>query len=84
MRLDKFLKNARLIKRRTVAKQAADAGRVTVNGKIAKAGTNLAVGDQVEIRFGQDLVRVQVLQLLDSQKKEDAETMYQVLPPAEE
>lgn len=84
MRLDKFLKNARLIKRRTVAKQAADAGRVTVNGKIAKAGTSLAVGDQIEIRFGQDLVRVQVVKLLDSQKKEDAETMYQVLPPVEE
>lgn len=83
MRLDKFLKNSRLIKRRTVAKQAADTGRVTVNGKVAKAGTEVSVGDELEIRFGQDRVRVEIMQLLETQKKEDAETMYRVLVSSE-
>ena len=63
MRLDKFLKVSRLIKRRTVANEACDAGRVTVNGRPAKASVNVKVGDIIEIAFGQKTVKVKVLNL---------------------
>ena len=69
MRLDKFLKVSRLIKRRTVANEACDAGRVTVNGRPAKASVNVKVGDIIEIAFGQKTVKVKVLNLLDTTKK---------------
>ncbi len=69
MRLDKFLKVSRLIKRRTVANEACDAGRVTVNGRPAKASVNVKVGDIIEIAFGQKKVKVKVLNLLDTTKK---------------
>ena len=75
MRLDKFLKVS-LIKRRTVANEACDAGRVSVNGKPAKASVNVKVGDIIEIAFGTKTVKVRVLDLLDTTKKEQAKDLY--------
>ncbi|MCI8326715.1 MAG: RNA-binding S4 domain-containing protein [Lachnospiraceae bacterium] len=79
MRLDKFLKVSRLIKRRTVANEACDAGRVMVNEKVAKASANVKPGDVIEIQFGQKTVKVEVLSLAESTKKEDAKDMYRYL-----
>ncbi|GIN74299.1 hypothetical protein J14TS2_47740 [Bacillus sp. J14TS2] len=79
MRLDKFLKVSRLIKRRTLAKEVADKGRILINGQQAKAGSNVKVGDELEIRFGQKLVFVQVTELQESTKKEDAASMYKIV-----
>ena len=79
MRLDKYLKISRLIKRRTVANEACDAGRVMVNGKTAKASVNVKVGDVIEILFGQKTVKVEVLSLAESTKKEDAKDMFRYL-----
>lgn len=79
MRLDKFLKVSRLIKRRTVANEACDAGRVFVNGKQAKASVNVKVGDIIEIQFGQKTVKAEVLSLSESTKKEDAKDMFRYL-----
>ena len=75
MRLDKFLKVSRIIKRRTIANEACDAGRVSVNGKIAKASVDVKVGDEIEIRFGSNITKVRVLNLSESTKKEDAVNM---------
>ena len=77
MRLDKFLKVSRLIKRRTVANEACDAGRVMVNGKQAKASVNVKVGDEIEILFGQKAVKVGVLNIVDSTKKEEAKDLFE-------
>ena len=79
MRLDKFLKVSRIIKRRTIANEACDAGRVSVNGKIAKASVDIKVGDEIEIRFGSNITKVRVLNLSESTKKEDAVNMYESL-----
>lgn len=79
MRLDKYLKVSRLIKRRTVANDACDAGRVTVNGKVAKASTDVKVGDNIEIEFGNKTVKVEVTQIMESTKKEDAKEMFKYL-----
>ncbi|HJA66108.1 RNA-binding protein [Lachnoclostridium sp. An169] len=79
MRLDKFLKVSRLIKRRTVANEACDAGRVTVNGKVAKASVNVKAGDIIEIQFGTRNVKVEVLQIQETTKKEDAKEMFRYL-----
>ncbi|WP_217588334.1 RNA-binding S4 domain-containing protein [Lentibacillus saliphilus] len=79
MRLDKFLKISRLIKRRTLAKEVAEQGRITINGQQAKASTNVAVGDEVTIRFGQKLVTVEVTSLKEHVKKGEAEMLYKVL-----
>lgn len=76
MRLDKYLKVSRLIKRRTVANEACDAGRVSINDKIAKAGTEVKLGDVIEIRFGTNTVRVKVTSLTEHVKKEEAAGMY--------
>ncbi|MEA4971931.1 hypothetical protein SDC9_157806 [bioreactor metagenome] len=76
MRLDKYLKVSRIIKRRTVANEACDAGRVTVNGKPAKAGTEVKIGDVIEIRFGNNTTKVEVLAISETQKKEEASSMY--------
>ncbi len=76
MRLDKYLKVSRLIKRRTVANEACDGQRVSVNGKVAKPSCDVKVGDVLEIRFGQKTVRVEVLSLNESTKKADAVAMY--------
>ncbi len=79
MRLDKFLKVSRLIKRRTVANEACDAGRVQVNGKVAKASQSVKVGDEIEIAFGNKAVRVEVLQIADTSRKEEAKEMFRFL-----
>lgn len=79
MRLDKFLKISRLIKRRTVANEACDAGRVMVNGKVAKASVNIKVGDEIQIQFGEKTVKVQVLDVQETMKKEIAAEMYRYL-----
>ena len=76
MRLDKYLKVSRLIKRRTVANEACDNARVTVNGRAAKASYDVKVGDILEIQFGQRTVRVEVLQVADAVRKDDAALMY--------
>ncbi|HGD3427873.1 TPA: RNA-binding S4 domain-containing protein [Streptococcus agalactiae] len=79
MRLDKYLKVSRIIKRRPVAKEVADKGRVKVNGGLAKSSTDLKLNDQVEIRFGNKLLTVKVLEMKDSTKKEDAIKMYEII-----
>ena len=79
MRLDKFLKVSRLIKRRTVANEAYDAGRVTVNGTVAKASVKVKVGDIIEIQFGTRTVKVEVLDLQDTTKKEEAKELFKYL-----
>ena len=79
MRLDKFLKVSRLIKRRTVANEACDAGRVTVNGKTEKASVKVKPWDIIEIKFGQKNVKVEVVSLAESTKKEDAKDMFRYL-----
>ena len=79
MRLDKFLKVSRLIKRRTIANEACDAGRVLVNGSVAKASVKVKPGDVIEIQFGTKIVKVEVLKLEDTTKKEEAKEMFQYL-----
>lgn len=79
MRLDKFLKVSFLVKRRTLAKEVCDQRRVTVNGKTAKAGTTVAVGDEITIRYGRKKVTVRVEKLLNSVRKEDAGKMFTLL-----
>lgn len=79
MRLDKFLKVSRLIKRRTVANEACDAGRVLVNDKSAKASLNIKEGDIIEIRFGTNSVKVQVLDVAETVKKDEAKELYRYL-----
>ena len=79
MRLDKFLKVSRLIKRRTVANEACDAGRVLVNDKPAKASLNVKTGDVIEIKFGTKAVRVEVLDVQETVKKDDAKELYRYL-----
>ena len=79
MRLDKYLKVARLIKRRTVANEACDAGRVLVNDKPAKASVQIKTGDVIEIQFGSKNVRVEVLEVRETVKKDDVESMYKYL-----
>ncbi|MCI9004804.1 MAG: RNA-binding S4 domain-containing protein [Lachnospiraceae bacterium] len=79
MRLDKYLKVSRLIKRRTVANEACDAGRVSVNGKAAKASLDVKVGDVIEIGFGTKSVKVEVLGLLDTTKKDEAKELFRYL-----
>lgn len=79
MRLDKFLKVSRLIKRRTVANEACDAGRVLVNGKVAKASLSVKPGDIIEIMFGTKAVKVEVLQIADTSRKEEAKELFRYL-----
>ena len=79
MRLDKFLKVSRLIKRRTVANEACDAGRVLVNDKPAKASLNVKTGDVIEIQFGTKAVRAEVLDVQETVKKDDAKELYRYL-----
>ncbi len=79
MRVDKFLKNSRLIKRRTVAKEACDQGRVFINDRQAKAGTEVEVGDIIRIEFGTSSVAAKVAALTESCRKEDAAGMYEII-----
>ena len=80
MRLDKYLKVSRLIKRRTLANDVADAGRVIVNGKPAKASYAVKVGDEIEITFGNNPVKVMVLSVDEPRGKDVARELYEVLP----
>ena len=79
MRLDKFLKVSRLIKRRSVANEACDAGRVLVNGTVAKASVKVKVGDVIEIQFGTKSVKVKVQDIQDTTKKDDAKDLYVII-----
>lgn len=79
MRVDKFLKNSRLIKRRTIAKEACDQGRVSINNKQAKAGSEVEIGDIIHIEFGNSSISVKVLKLSEGTRKEDAQGMYEVV-----
>ena len=76
MRLDKYLKVSRLIKRRTVANEACDNGRISVNGRVVKASYEVKVGDQIEISMGTRTVAVEVLQISETVRKDDATAMY--------
>ena len=79
MRLDKYLKVSRIIKRRPIAKEVADKGRIKVNGILAKSSTDLKINDEIEIRFGNKNLLVRVLEMKDSTKKEDAANMYEII-----
>lgn len=79
MRLDKYLKVSRMIKRRTVANEVCDAKHVTVNGKIARASYDVKVGDVIEISMGQNVTRARVLNVAETVRKEDAAAMYEIL-----
>ena len=79
MRLDKYLKVSRIIKRRPVAKEVADKGRIKVNGILAKSSADLKINDEIEIRFGNKILLVRVLEMKDSTKKEDATKMYEII-----
>ncbi len=81
MRLDKFLKVSRLIKRRTVANEACGGGRVSVNGKPAKPGADVKVGDVLEVRFGESVSRYEIVSVSENARKADAADMYRVLSP---
>lgn len=84
MRLDKYLKVSRIIKRRTVAKEACDGGRVTINGKVAKAGAEVKEGDIMEIRFGNRIGRYEITDVKEVVRKENAAEMYRVLEESPE
>lgn len=79
MRLDKYLKVSRVIKRRTLAKELCDGGRVSVNGRTAKAGTEVAVGDEISVRFGGRTLAVRIEGIAESVRKEQAAALYRVL-----
>ncbi len=84
LRLDKYLKVSRIIKRRTVAKEACDGGRVTINGKVAKAGAEVKEGDVMEIRFGNRVGRYEITDVKEVVRKENAAEMYRVLEESPE
>ena len=79
MRLDKYLKVSRLVKRRTVANEACDAGRVMINGKVAKASAEVKIGDVIEIGFGNKAVKVEVERIQETGRKEEAQEMFRYL-----
>ena len=79
MRIDKFLKVSRIIKRRTLANEACDKKRVTINGRVAKPGSEVKVGDIVEIRFGEKITRIKVLKVTEHVKKEESMEMYELI-----
>ena len=79
MRLDKYLKVSRIIKRRTIANEACDAGRVEINGKVAKASQDVKIGDKVAIRFGEKVTTFEILEVKENVKKEDTAAMYRVV-----
>ncbi|MCW6663740.1 RNA-binding S4 domain-containing protein [Aerococcaceae bacterium NML190073] len=79
MRLDKYLKVSRLIKRRTIAKEVADQGRITINGTTAKSSSAVKVGDELTIKFGNRLLTVKVIDIQDTTKKTEAANLYEIL-----
>ena len=83
MRLDKFLKVSRIIKRRSVAKEASDSDNIHVNAKIAKPSTNVEVGDIIEINYFKKIVKIKIKEIISSTKKEDALEMYELIEAKE-
>lgn len=79
MRLDKFLKLSRIIKRRTLSKEISEASRVKVNGKVAKPATKVKVGDEIEVSFGRTILTVKVLMLRDHVLKDEASSLYEII-----
>lgn len=79
MRLDKYLKISRLIKRRTVAKEIADQGRISINSKVAKSSSDVSTNDELEVRFGNKTLTVKVLKIVETTKKEESADMYEVI-----
>ncbi len=84
MRLDKYLKVSRIIKRRTVAKEACGGGRVSINGKVAKPSTNLKEDDIIEIVFGNKVLKAKIINLAEHVRKEDAKNMYEIIEGEED
>lgn len=84
MRLDKYLKVSRIIKRRTVAKEACEGGRVSINGKVAKPSTNLKEDDIIEIVFGNKVLKAKIINLAEHVRKEDAKNMYEIIEGEED
>ncbi len=76
MRIDKFLKNARIIKRRTIAKEACEQGRVLINDKVSKPGDDVKIGDRIQINFGSGSMKIEVLDTKDNVSKDNATTLY--------
>lgn len=83
MRIDKYLKNARLIKRRTVAKEACDQGRVLVEGKEAKPGTEVKIGDRVDLKLGQKTISIRITAMEEHVTKETSKLLYEVISQEE-
>ena len=79
MRLDKYLKNSRIIKRRTIAKEACEGGRVSINGKVAKPGTEVALGDIIEIRFGDKTFKAEITNIAEHVTKDAAKEMFTII-----
>ncbi len=79
MRLDKFLKVSRIIKRRTIANEACDQGRVSLNGKVARASADVKPGDMLEIQFGNKLFKAEILNVVEVVKKDDATSLYRTI-----
>ena len=79
MLIDKYLKISRIIKRRTIAQEACDSGRVMINDKVAKSSTDVKVGDVIEIRFGTNTSKYEVLEIKEHVKKEETENMYRMV-----
>jgi len=79
MRLDKFLKVSRIIKRRTIANEACDQGRVSLNGKVARASADVKAGDVIEIQFGNKVFKAEILNVAEVVKKDDATTLYKTI-----
>jgi ribosomal 50S subunit-recycling heat shock protein len=84
LRLDKYLKVSRIIKRRTVAKEACDGGRVKINDKVAKAGTDIKEGDIIEISFASRKILARILKVVEHVRKEDASSMYEIVEGEED
>jgi len=84
MRLDKYLKVSRIIKRRTVAKEACESGRVSINDKVAKPGTDIKEGDMIEIRFASKSLKARILNVSEHVRKEDAQRMYEIISGEED
>lgn len=84
MRLDKFLKVSRIIKRRTIAKDACDNGRVSINNKVSKAGSDIKVGDIIEIAFANKKIKAEILSVQETVKKDMAKEMYKILEGEED
>ena len=83
MRIDKYLKNARLIKRRTIAKEACDQGRVLVEGKEAKPGTEVKIGDRVDLKLGQKSISIRITAMEEHVTKETSKMLYEVISQEE-